>query len=490
VSSADRWEAPLPGLFASSFRLGEWITGPVTPSFDDWALTRLEAAMHAQHGEWNGQPAPLPHHVVINGWYFYSLAWLPVTPRALLRWAPSLLHRGIRSPRRLAPVIPPTARYGIALYEQEWREHIRPEYEALVARASEAVEAAEVGALPEQIDELLDAAGSCFASITLLAGAAYKAEMQLAGFYHRHLAPAIGGSHLALLVGLGAPQAAPPHAVDTLDWSAPTLGERGPEPAAMDPGLAGRLRRRRLSAEAEARSALGDRSRRRRQFEGLLAAAQHLGPVREAQVREFTRPWPVLRRALLRIGTELVHAGHLERAEDAFYLRRQEVRAALEADTAPDLGATVHERRTAYEAARRLHPPSFVGRLPRAFRWMLDRSAIEMGADPTRGGHVSGIPVSPGVADGPARIVTGPADFDRLRDGDILVARATAPAWTPLFGRAAGVVTDGGSQFSHASVVAREYGIPAIAGCVDATRRLRDGELVRIDGSTGSVTSP
>ena len=102
------WNPPIPGLYGSSFRLGEWIGGPVTPLFEDWALTRLEAAMHAAHRRWSGQPAPLPHHVVINGWYFYSLAWLPVTPRALLRWAPSLIWHLLRHPRRMAPIIPPT----------------------------------------------------------------------------------------------------------------------------------------------------------------------------------------------------------------------------------------------------------------------------------------------------------------------------------------------------------------------------------------------
>jgi pyruvate,water dikinase len=79
-------------------------------------------------------------------------------------------------------------------------------------------------------------------------------------------------------------------------------------------------------------------------------------------------------------------------------------------------------------------------------------------------------------------------DFERLQAGDVLVAPATTPAWTPLFARAAAVVTDTGSLGSHSSQVAREYGIPAVVCTGDATARLRDGQLVTVDGSSGTVT--
>jgi rifampicin phosphotransferase len=83
--------------------------------------------------------------------------------------------------------------------------------------------------------------------------------------------------------------------------------------------------------------------------------------------------------------------------------------------------------------------------------------------------------------------VAGQADFDRFQPGEVLVARATAPAWTPLFAYAAAVVTDGGTLAAHASLVAREYGIPAVVGTSDATTRLSDGQLVLVDGSAGTV---
>jgi pyruvate,water dikinase len=100
---------------------------------------------------------------------------------------------------------------------------------------------------------------------------------------------------------------------------------------------------------------------------------------------------------------------------------------------------------------------------------------------------VSGTPASAGRATGSVRIVRGAADFDALLEGEILVAPLTAPAWTPLFARAAAVVTDVGSPAAHASIIAREYGIPAVVGCGDATARLRTGMRVTVDGATGNV---
>jgi pyruvate,water dikinase len=98
-----------------------------------------------------------------------------------------------------------------------------------------------------------------------------------------------------------------------------------------------------------------------------------------------------------------------------------------------------------------------------------------------------GVPASPGRATGVVRVVRGTADFDLLLPGEVLVAPLTTPAWTPLFNRAAAVVTDVGSAAAHASIIAREYGIPAVVGCGDATSRLRTGMHVTVDGGTGNV---
>jgi phosphoenolpyruvate synthase/pyruvate phosphate dikinase len=106
---------------------------------------------------------------------------------------------------------------------------------------------------------------------------------------------------------------------------------------------------------------------------------------------------------------------------------------------------------------------------------------------PVAEGAIVEQPASPGRATGTVRIVHGPADFDRFQPGEVLVARATAPAWTPLFARAVAVVTDGGTLAAHASLVAREYGIPAVVATGDATTRLHDGQQVTVDGGAGTV---
>jgi pyruvate,water dikinase len=101
---------------------------------------------------------------------------------------------------------------------------------------------------------------------------------------------------------------------------------------------------------------------------------------------------------------------------------------------------------------------------------------------------IQGVAASPGRITGPARVIHGPDEFEQMRQGDILVARITTPAWTPLFALASGVVTDVGGPLSHGSIVAREYHIPAVLGTGVATERLRNNQSVTVDGDAGTVT--
>ena len=101
--------------------------------------------------------------------------------------------------------------------------------------------------------------------------------------------------------------------------------------------------------------------------------------------------------------------------------------------------------------------------------------------------QLKGVGAGGGTVRGIARVITAPADFGRLQEGEILVAAITTPAWTPLFAVAAGVVTDIGGPLSHSSIVAREYGIPAVLGTGSGTRRIRDGQWIVVDGSAGVV---
>lgn len=104
------------------------------------------------------------------------------------------------------------------------------------------------------------------------------------------------------------------------------------------------------------------------------------------------------------------------------------------------------------------------------------------------GNALRGVPTSPGVVTAPARVLLGPEDFDEMQPGDVLVAGTTTPAWTPLFAMASAVVTDIGGPLSHGSIVAREYGIPAVMGTGIATKRIRSGQTITVDGTAGTVT--
>jgi len=107
-----------------------------------------------------------------------------------------------------------------------------------------------------------------------------------------------------------------------------------------------------------------------------------------------------------------------------------------------------------------------------------------------RGGKgllIRGVATSPGKVKGVARVLHSPEEFDQMQPGDVLVASITTPAWTPLFAMASAVVTDVGGPLSHGSIVAREYGIPAVLGTGVATKRIHSGQVITVDGSAGIV---
>jgi pyruvate,water dikinase len=288
---------------------------------------------------------------------------------------------------------------------------------------------------------------------------------------------------------LEAPSPPPRHAVSSLDWiDAPASPEPALDAAAQRATAEGHARavEARRAAEAAARDALAGSPRLLRRFERLLADAQHILPIREEQVAELTLPWPVMRRAVLRIGEALTERGVLREVEDVFFLTHDEAITSLRGDGRPR-DADVDARRRLRVEQGRLVPPFVIGHMAGPLRRFWERYPRLFGADPSPEAIVSGVPASAGRATGPVRVIRGPDEFDRLRAGEVLVAPLTAPAWTPLFARAAAVVTDVGSPAAHASIIAREYGIPAVVGCVDATARLRDGMLVTVDGRTGNV---
>lgn len=184
------------------------------------------------------------------------------------------------------------------------------------------------------------------------------------------------------------------------------------------------------------------------------------------------------RRLLRPVGEELVHAERLEAAQDIFFLDVTEVRAAL---AGQDLRAVVRERRLHYEQeVRRRHIPFIL--LSDGTEPEIEHRAHVEGAD----GALTGAPASTGVVTAKARVIMNPVGA-RLEPGEILVAPSTDPGWTPLFLTASGLVMEMGGLMSHGSVVAREYGIPAVVGVHGATERLVTGQRITVDGSTGVI---
>ena len=173
--------------------------------------------------------------------------------------------------------------------------------------------------------------------------------MPLARLYGANLSPRIGGSHLDLLVALGqGPQGIAPHALRSLDWSEPTLGESG---SAFDEGSARRRHEqaadRRRAAEAAARDALAIDAKLRTRFDRLLATAQRYALVREEQIGDFSLAWPVMQRAIARLAEDLVERGVLGDPDQVHFLEQEEIDAALGPD-ARRLDARCEERRTAW----------------------------------------------------------------------------------------------------------------------------------------------
>ena len=151
----------------------------------------------------------------------------------------------------------------------------------------------------------------------------------------------------------------------------------------------------------------------------------------------------------------------------------------------PELGLIAAERREFREAAKLHHPP---GTLPAVASAVKGISFKETQIKNDESSNIMrGFAVSSGKITGKASVVIGPGEFDKMVPGTILVSPLTTPAWTQLFAHAEGLVTDVGSILAHGSIVAREYGIPAVLGVGNGTKRIRHGQMITIDGDAGTV---
>ena len=479
LPSPAQWAPPGPGLWACNFRLGEWLPDPVTPLFADWLLPVFDTGFRQAMRETAGAAVSFPYGLVY-GWYYATpnprLAEIPfaiVRSRGrLLRFMVSTVVLPGRRPARAAPALD-------RLY-RDWRDRLLPDYRQLAAVDPTGLDLQGLIALTEQI---VTTAGHHFWYLAVVGGAAWKIEAALGRFLARHQLGEVDVA--ALLSPVAPPTAPPPHAVFSLDWYHPTTAEHTtpdhlhnegpPGTAAASPGdnQPAALERRCAERLASDPTALAT-------WTTLLQLARTFARIREEQAAALTLGWPLLRRCAQDIGQRLTQTGQLEDPEELFFLTREEL--------IHPAAATAASRRETWVTQRRLTPPLTLGQPPPLIGHRLIQTVGTNPAARQATGDLAGQPASPGRATGPARIVRSPDDFDKVTPGDVLIAAATTPAWTPLFRHVVAVVTDRGTAAAHASIIAREYGIPAVVATGDATRRLTDGTLVTVDGSQGTVS--
>ena len=230
------------------------------------------------------------------------------------------------------------------------------------------------------------------------------------------------------------------------------------------------------------------------QFEQFLAAAQTATMLSEEHAYWIDYgTMNEVRRVILECARRLVAAAVIAQPGDVFFLTPEELRENLTATPGPDLRPLVQERTAVLEHDRSLLPEPALGTEPSepAADDPLSRALGKFvgtppqpATDPT---IIWGNAGAPGVVRGRACVVRTLAEGVRVQPGDVLVAPATLPPWTPLFATAVAIVTDAGGILSHCAIVAREYGIPAVVGTGRATTLIRDGQLVEVDGTRGVV---
>jgi pyruvate,water dikinase len=225
-------------------------------------------------------------------------------------------------------------------------------------------------------------------------------------------------------------------------------------------------------------------------FTTLIDRARHGLAFRENVKSEAVRGVTIIRTALFEAGDRLVRSGVLNTRDDVFFLTLPELREALTRRTGFDASPLVVPRRAEFARNRSIQPPPVVGGLPD-----LTARATRGPGVPAHGTaatdqrhYLVGLAVSPGIAVGKARVILRADDHECLRPGEILVAPATDPGWTPYFLGAAAIVVDIGGQLSHGSILAREFGIPAVVNVGNATQRIRTGQVIRVDANQGIVT--
>lgn len=229
---------------------------------------------------------------------------------------------------------------------------------------------------------------------------------------------------------------------------------------------------RRAAEERLLASLLGARRPAARML--MWLAARYI-PLRGIGKAAFLRCSDIARLAARTRAAQLAEVGILDSVEDAFMLTVDEL---LTPEPEAHLGDVVAERRGIHDEYRRYD-------VPESWRGTPEPTVITNGGEPTGERTVTGLAVSPGVVEGTARVIDDPACDDALEPGEVLVCRTTDPSWASTLMVAGALVIDIGGAISHGAIVARELGIPCVIGCRTATRTIRTGDRVRVDGAAG-----
>lgn len=241
----------------------------------------------------------------------------------------------------------------------------------------------------------------------------------------------------------------------------------------------------------------------RQAFDDLLAEARYTYRIRDERVY-FNDAWTtgIARQAILAAGKRLAEAGKIFAADHAVDFTNEELTAALlgkDAPSAEQIAQYVEYRTTKTTADVPAHlgnppspppPPEWLppngARMTRAANAVISNMFVRP-AQQTESRTLKGLPASPGQYEGIARLVLNPDDMAKVQPGEVVVARMTAPAYNVLLPIIKGIVTERGGLLSHAAIVAREYGLPAVVGCMDATKMIPNGARIQVDGTKGEV---
>ncbi len=240
--------------------------------------------------------------------------------------------------------------------------------------------------------------------------------------------------------------------------------------------------KRRKQAEEKILEHMG--SARKKLFLKLLHWAQETVPMRENAIYLMGMGHPLIRRMFQEISERFIRGGAISHLDDIYWLTKSELEALIEQVdknmSLSHMSGIIPARKAEFQKYLGYVSPS---KLPEKNKKTISHLSRKDGKI-----VLMGIGTSAGIVTAPACVLNSPEDFEKFQPGSVLVAVTTTPAWTPLFASASAIVTDIGGPLSHSSIVAREYGIPAVMATRTATRKIQSGQMIMVDGSMGTVT--